>query len=182
MASEASPGTKKIWVFQKPFRRLAKREELLRIASTTGTFDVHRCCEPQSCFRTDLGLQWAWTLMMSEGSAKRDNIFGCFIVSMSPETSPDTEKTWIFQQPFWRLAECNGLESIADTTGALDVYRCWETLNLFSDSFGISRNQDIKKVGLRPTISAKHNRIFGCSSVSMFSEASPGTEETWLFQ
>jgi hypothetical protein len=40
--------------------------------------------------RTDLEPQRAWISPMSEGSAKRDGIFGCFIVSMSTMSSADT--------------------------------------------------------------------------------------------
>jgi hypothetical protein len=119
---------------------------------------------------------------MSRSSAKWDSIFGCFIALMSSEASPGTEKTWLFQEPFRRFAECEGLESTTDTTGTYDVHRYCEALNIFSDLFRISKNQDVNRLRSRPRPSAKWDSIFGCFIASKSSEASPGTEKTWLFQ
>mgnify|MGYP003572045094 CR=1 FL=1 len=85
--------------------------------------------------------------MMLRPSSKCTGVFGCFIVSLSAATSPGTEKFCILQQPFRRLAECEGLESIADTTGTLDVHRCCDDSDKFSDLFGTSKSQGIKRWG-----------------------------------
>lgn len=90
MSSEASPGMRMTWISIEPFRRLMKYKGLICTADTTGTLMSIGAERLESCFRTDLELQRAMASMMSEGSTKRDSIFGCLIDSMSPKTSPGT--------------------------------------------------------------------------------------------
>jgi hypothetical protein len=52
----------------------------------------------------------------------------------------------MLQEPFRRLAECEGLTSTADTTGTLGVHRCCENLNKSSGLFRSSMNQGINDV------------------------------------
>jgi hypothetical protein len=112
-------------------------EGLESTADTTGTFDVHRCCEVFGMF-SDVSLasqghgrRWSWLMLQS--LASHNGVFGCQSDFTSSDASPGTRETRLFQRPFRRPTVYEGHESAVDTTGTLDVHRCCEVFGMFSD-------------------------------------------------
>lgn len=94
---------------------------------------------------------------MLRSSARYDDIFGWLIISMFATASPGTEKTWIFQQPFRRLAESEGIESTADTTGTLMSTGAEGLQNRPRMDLGLQR----ARASMMSEESAKRDSVFG---------------------